>query len=426
MTRKELRALVWPFAATLLLVASFSLFGGDLEPLAIPAYYFGIVTLGALSVGHEYTYRTLPMVLAQPVSRVRLLRAKLIVLVPMLLIVLVLGAVTLPLEDEDSAIVLAWMPAVAALCLAPWLTMLCRNVIAGAVFSAGLPGGVWAVCELIALAVYGDTREGDAFRFALYWVAAAAVCAIGAIMGLRTFLTLEAVDGRDRPLQLPRWLRRPPTAHAPAARQSAAWMLLKKELHLQRMTLVVAGLYVCLFAVIRFVSDSTTRDARDVFTIVSVFYAAMLAVLAGALSSAEERHLGTHDWQLMLPYSSSRQWMIKVAVALTLALLLAVGLPTLFASEFVASAGVGFLGWTLFITSCAIYVSSRSASGIQALLLSFMVLPLSAFLLRPFVGPNAGRFGGETGITLIGSALAVVALRAGLSHYRKAHRISAG
>jgi hypothetical protein len=424
--RKEVRALAWPFAATVAVVAGLSVFGGDFAQMAIPAYYFGIVTIGALSIGHEYTYGTLPMLLSQPVSRARILRAKLSVLVPMLLLVLVLGAATLPLARQDSDIVLVWMPAVAALCLAPWLTMLCRNVIAGAVFSAGLPGGVWGLCELIAFTVHDDTRDAESLRFALYGVAAVTVCATGAIAGLRTFFALEAIDGRHAPLQWPRWLSRQRlAARAERIPSSAVWMLIKKELNLQRMTLVVAGLYVCLFAVIWMVSDSASSDARDVFTIVSVFYAAMLAVLAGALSSAEERHLGTHDWQLMLPFPSSRQWIIKIAIALTLALLLAVGLPAIFSREFVASAGPIFLVWTLFITSCAIYVSSRSTSGIQALLMSFVVLAVAVLLVRTFVGPNTARLGGGAGVALIGMTLAVVALRLGLSHYRTAHWITA-
>lgn len=414
MIQKEIRALAPTFAATLLLTA-LTTFQEDW--LAIPVYYFGAMTLGALSVGHEYSSRTLSMLLAQPVSRARLLRAKVLVLVPMLLALLVVAAARLPLRRGDDAMVMVWMPPVAALCLAPWLTMITRNVIAGAVFSAGLPGTVWGICELIALAVYGETRAGNTFRLVLYSVAASAICATGAILAIRTFLNLEVIDGRDAPLELPRALRGSSDARwLEGTRRNAVWMLVKKELHLQQLTFAVAGAYVSTFLAIWLLIKSGSPEADDVFTIVTVLYAVMLAVLVGALSSAEERHFGTLDWQLMLPFASAWQWTIKVATSLTLALLLAVGLPSLFTVGF-DPARRQFIVLVIVITSCAMYVSSRSSSGIRALLVSFAVLPVAVLLIRaadPFEFP----IDGDAAVMLIGLVLAVVALRRGLIHYR--------
>jgi hypothetical protein len=66
--------------------------------------------------------------------------------------------------------------------------------------------------------------------------------------------------------------------------------------------------------------------------------------------------------------------------------------------------------------------SSRSSSGIHALIISFAVAPVAIFLLRAFVGPLASRFGDAVGVSTIGLILAVVALRLGLIHDRTSQR----
>ena len=69
----------------------------------------------------------------------------------------------------------------------------------------------------------------------------------GAIAGWRTFMRLEAVDGRGPEIHLPAWLRRSDVSTpdvAGATRRHAVWLLVKKELHLQEMAFVVAGLHV--------------------------------------------------------------------------------------------------------------------------------------------------------------------------------------
>lgn len=422
--QKELRALAPPFAVTLLIVVGFAVVGdARWGSFALAAYFFGTASLGAISVGHEYTYRTLPMLLAQPVKRVSLLRAKLIVLVPMLL---ALGAVAtrLPFEPFDDELAMVWMAPLAALVLAPWLTMLCRNPIAGIAFSAGIPGGTFSLCNLLALLLHGDTPAAAALTTTLYSIAGGATFVAGAILGVRKFLALEVIEGRDAPLQLPRWRRSSPDTTSSARPPNAVWMLVQKELRLQQMAFVVAAVSVAMFSAIWLLIVSGTAEDHDVFTVVSVLYALMLAVLIGSLSCAEERHLGTIDWQIMLPFPSSLQWAIKVAVALTLAVVLSVGIPSLFARGFDV-AQPQFIGSVVLITSLAIYISSRSASGIQALLISFAIAPVAVFLVRAFVGPQAYRFGGVGGITTIGVMLAVVALRLGLIHYRTLQRSSA-
>src|SRR5688572_20547112 len=87
---KELRALLPWWGAVVVAIFACGQAGrlntmslGDLQAVwsaGLLAFVAGSVALGAMSIGHEYTYRTLPALLAQPISRARLLGTKLAVL----------------------------------------------------------------------------------------------------------------------------------------------------------------------------------------------------------------------------------------------------------------------------------------------------------------------------------------------------------
>src|SRR4051812_17594603 len=77
LARKEARALLPVWLTTLAAMLLGELPGRhDLGDLAIVAYIAGGAALGAMSVGHEDLHRTWPQLLAQPISRVRLLAVK--------------------------------------------------------------------------------------------------------------------------------------------------------------------------------------------------------------------------------------------------------------------------------------------------------------------------------------------------------------
>src|SRR5688572_33177039 len=60
--------------------------------LALSAYVVGSLAIGAQSVGQEYTYRTLPMLLSQPADRRRIYLLKFVVSGAMLLTLAALAA----------------------------------------------------------------------------------------------------------------------------------------------------------------------------------------------------------------------------------------------------------------------------------------------------------------------------------------------
>jgi hypothetical protein len=64
----------------------------------------------------------------------------------------------------------------------------------------------------------------------------------------------------------------------------------------------------------------------------TMLYTGILAMLIGSLASAEERHLGTLEWQMLVSMPGWQQWLVKVGVVLMMVLLLCGALPAVLAS----------------------------------------------------------------------------------------------
>jgi hypothetical protein len=368
----------------------------SLGSLGLLAYVFGSLALGAQSIGHEYSYRTLGILLAQPSNRRRLLLTKLGVVAAMLLM---LNAVmwNVPSNQTDPNRAWSWygpeLLFLSALFVAPWLTMLCRSSLAGIVFTGALLWLLWGMSAVFLIVKEGlNSRTGANSLVLAVWMMFG-VCAFAAIAAWRKFMRLEAIEGRGAELTLPRWLRgrTESTSHAQtesSRRQRPVWMLVKKELHLQQMTFVVAALYILCWATAalmeRFVPDFPVDFP---LLPVTVLYFALLSLVIGSLASAEERQFGTLEWQVLLPMPMWRQWMLKVAVVIGLALVLGVALPIALSyvhvSEDVRVQGaplwhdkafvVHMTTIVVLLTTCGLYLSSLSTTGVHALVLSIPV-----------------------------------------------------
>jgi hypothetical protein len=403
---KEIRALLPTWLACMIVLVAAGMLGDPrLDALGLLVCGLGSVALGALSIGHEYTHRTLSLLLTQPARRQRLLLIKVAVLAPMLLMIAALawGAVLNPLQDvvrgrrvwpgDWSATTVIVLPVLCALFVAPLLTMLCRSPLAGMVFALVVPGLMGLVGELLAIARYGlepaNAQVADNFRLAVFWWGMAGVCVAAAIANWLLFLRLEAIEGRDPELQLPRsWTDRSATSAATAvARRHPVWLLMKKELRLQQMAFVVGGIYLLGWATFSSLRHFIPGLGPPLGAI-AILYGGLLAVLIGSLASAEERHFGTGEWQLLLPMAAWQQWAVKVVTALILAVALGVGLPAVVAYVHPSADEFRVNTWSagvvLALTAGSLYVSSLCASGVKALLLSIpgtgLVIGLLVFL----------------------------------------------
>jgi ABC-type transport system involved in multi-copper enzyme maturation permease subunit len=384
MIDKELRALLplWVACAAALLGTTLGV--SPLDYFAVPVYFVAVAALGAFSIGHEYTYGTLGTMLALPVPRARIWAAKLGVLVPLVAALAVIGAwrVTLDRNDQTFGPALFWAPALAAVFVAPWITMASRSPMAGAVFTMGLVGGSMALGEWIGIARHGYAADVDAFRRAFMAWSVGALSLAGAVGGWRAFARLEVAGDADAERQLP--VARAGSADTGVRRVHPFAALVWKELRLQQLSFVVAA--ICLAGLLALTVSGYQR--QEVFAVVSVLsglYMLVLPALIGSLAGAQERQLGVHDAQLLLPIGASRQWVVKVATAIVLVLvlpwLLPVAVKALWPPETLDMWGPRGLFHTqtvIQILTCAsvgLYVSTLGRSGLNA-----MIVSIAAFL----------------------------------------------
>lgn len=398
---KEIRALLPTWLASVVAV-----FAAAVVPEAgysrLPsfAYAIGMLALGAQSIGHEYTHRTLPMLLSVPSDRRRLLLNKLAVLMIMLV---TLGALAWFMLFRDPDFVrrvgidpgVPVVAAVAAFFLAPWLTMICRSSLAGIVFSIAVPALLLIAGDLIGLAMYGVGGGAliDNFKFAFLSRGLFVVCAVAALAGWRMFGRLEAIDGTGAALQAPEWWLGDASARtfAPLRRRHPYWLLVKKELRLQQMTFVVVIIFTAAWAGLTLLARLTEHLPLIPLDAIALLYFAILTILVGSLASAEERQMGTLEWQTLLPIASWKQWMIKTAIVFGLVLILGILLPAIVMGmsrrpmEFVSMGG-----FIIFVTTISLYVSSLSTSGVKAMALTLPAI-LAVLSFVPIVQRSMGR-----------------------------------
>jgi hypothetical protein len=416
---KEFRAVapVWLAAVGAALVAAASA-NSRLTALAIGALTLGSIATGAQAMGYEYSHRTLGLVLAQPMSRMRHLMVKLVMLAVLLAALAAVARLALSVHAEHlggSAWDTRWMLVLAllyGLVVAPWMTLVSRSVLGGVVFAVSLPAIISLAGVVHGGRVFGAHAAGeiDQMRLLFLWHGSLALAAVGALALVWQFTRLEAIEGH-RALSLPRWLPSRPSATAATRRRHPAWMLVKKELRLQQMTFVVAGLYVLTTSLAVMFRAETAVSTFEWLLPVTVIYLTLLAVLAGAGASTEERQAGTIEWQVLLPVPWRMQWGVKVGTVLALALLLAVALPMAlmwFAGSILGlvPAVVGRLTGThvvivLGLASLSLYLSSISSSGVRAMVL---MAPVGAVFMfaAPYVVTAAGRLSGLVFMPLAG------------------------
>jgi hypothetical protein len=400
---KEVRALALPWIAcvTCMLVIAVTNAPYVFGPLAFFAYLVGTAGLGALCIGHEYTGRTLSVLLTLPVRRERLLATKLGVLAVMLLTLwgvadaFVFNVMPAPAAEKQMA---ALIPLVCGLFLAPWLTMACRSAVAGSVFALTIPGFLVVLGELLGVATYGYGPDMHSFRMTFVWFGTLGVCGLGAVMTWRMFTRLEAIEGPGQDMRLPHWLTgrsADRTAARQLTRHHPVWLLVKKELRLQQLPLALTALYVLQW----FFTITTLASVSDpsygyLFSVLTMLHVGLLPILIGSFASAGERQIDTLQSQLLLPMAAWKQWAVKVGVVFASSMVLGLGLPRVLlpvTQSAGVTAGVNAIPFTesqaatlavLLLASGSLYISSLCRSGLWALIMSLPTVVGSALFLQ--------------------------------------------
>ena len=408
---KEFRALlpVWTASLATIVVCT-TTSARELQVAGALAYALGTTTLGALAIGHEYSYRTLGQLLAQPAHRRRILRTKMAVLAVMLAALAAAASLmfrhvpTLEAANGTAAIDRAWawtivlLSLLAGLTVAPWLTMQFRNPIAGVVFTVAIPAALWVVHALVEGFRHGwNLAPGDSgVGLLVIWAGVIALSATAAVLGRRKFFELEAIEGQSELRLSPFESERERSALAEGAGHDsrprrAFALLVQKELRLQSISLVVAFLFVVVRAGMT-LSRMPPDIAESLGGGVTAIYVLLVSVFVGSIASAEERGFGTIGWQILQPMTFWKQWGIKVVTAVALAMTLAILVPyaiqqlsPVLGIESIRRLRPGrLMGSVWYISSinrtwmvvplctcCALYVSSLCTSALRALLLTF-------------------------------------------------------
>ena len=389
MIAKEIRALLpmWTICAVAVVASPYQV--RSLTYLGLAFYLAGASGLGAWSVGHEYAHGTMGSMLALPVQRRRWWIVKLATLAPLLASLAALAGFFVILDRGDWTLGagLFWLPALAALCVAPWLTLVTRSSLAGAVFTLGLVGFSIALGEWIGVYRYGFTREVDEFRRMFMLWAVGGLSIVGAVAGWRTFKGLEDTGDRGRDLQL--LARSPASASTARLRRQRPWVaLVLKELRLQQLAIIVAAVYTMGNVAVLFLGR-VVPGLYGVVELLIALYVITTPALIGSLACAEERQFGTHDSQLLLPITASQQWLVKSATAIGLALLIALLLPAAL-SRLLPPEALHLGPNGRFVTvqtamivlgcvSVSLYVSALARNGLTALMYSIAAIPVLGY-----------------------------------------------
>jgi hypothetical protein len=268
-----------------------------------------------------------------------------------------------------EVVIVVWLTAMLP---APALTLLCRGTLAGSIFGGTVLGVVALGGDVIGWIRFDTDRAAIAqFQQLFFWRTMPLVWMASAAVLWRSFVRGDAAEGRGRELHVPQWVFRE-RARGDRPARGPVWQLVAKELRLQQMVFAIAGIYLTI-AVILVLRARTGHDfAGAVLLPITVMYAALLALVAGALAGAEERQLGTIHSQLLLPIDVTRQWRVKAAVVYGVSAGLAIALPAavillLPEARIELRGGLITLLVVLLLATASFYVSSLATSGIKAL-----------------------------------------------------------
>ena len=378
----------------------------NLSVFAALAHALACLWICANAFGSEFEHRTLGQWLVQPRSRGDLYREKLGVAGGIAgtaaVIFFLTTSQSMAHDSLDLALILG-SPLILGLASAPFFTLMSRSTLAGFVFTLTVPMALYMILRTLLdvyhARVYPDLLfHQSSEEQGVLWAGGVIYLGAMALASWRVFKRLEWREGGAGGSSTPglyavtgawdrwigrRWLGQPATAQ-----------LIRKELRLHVVPWLMAGILVGFWGLSLLIRKWAPESelgvaAANPYTV--TLYAGILGtfilLVTGASASAEERVLGTLEWQWTQPISMARQWKIKVGVATALALTLGLILPTAlvwlgFDAEALETT-FGQPDWqpiaayaaalvALFATS--LYASSVSQSSMKAVALTLMLL----------------------------------------------------
>ena len=400
---KETRQIFWPWLLAMCLGAlawtnpthddySFAL-AAVATAFGRGGFFLGIPLLCALSLGSEFQYRTVGLLMSQPISRRQLWIEKSFVLT---CAVVSIGLVYRfgwflrdpePIGELFGAVLL-----VTFLTSTTFWTLLSRSTIGGLVLT-GMQSAVSIWVGVVAALFFVRMTSVAAFELAIAY----GVFALLLVSVLFLWLSYRSLNrfqfsgtsvgadlaGLDTRLGfITSWLR--------ARNNSPTINLIRKEIRMLMPVWVLLPLAVVALLLVRSI-DLFLPNYTVVNTGVGVtgVFLVMANLLAGSLSLGEERTSGTLSWHMTLPISVTRQWLVKISSALMASLVfnvlcLAAG-RAIFGSEFLKSWDLfdrdvwGLLLWTGSWTFAAFWAASTVKGTVKAIVWVFPAFGILIF-----------------------------------------------
>jgi ABC-type transport system involved in multi-copper enzyme maturation permease subunit len=388
---KETRELLVIWIGTLLLiVVPFLLNGASAAPFGAVAFGLGCAVLAGCSFGNEFQHRTLALLLSQPISRSAVWLEKMLVLgtgiASSLAALWVCQGVWGAAPDQEASLV-PLLIALCAFCGAPYWTLVCRQPLVGMASAAGFP-----IALLGGLALIGTwLGRSEPVELGSATILLTLYCAVVFWRGHSRFKQMEVVDSFERELSLPAGVEAAlarPLGKVSSRYRGPFASLLKKELRLQQVSLLLAGVFFliavigfCVLPLYRPLGVGILGGDYGVFVLV-------LPLVAGAIAVAEEKGWGLSEWHLTLPPSACQQWSAKMLATLSTSTVLGLLLPAAMllagqpllrgnapgsAAPPVYGLGAVVFGQLLF-TSAAVYAASFSKTTLRAILAALGIL----------------------------------------------------
>lgn len=405
---KETRALLPMWAAVAALIALPFLLRTE-QPMsyAIAAYWFGCAVLGPVCIGHEFQHRTMGLLLSLPVSRRRLWWEKMAVLGAAMVGLFAwmellwgteVGQVPVFAADQEmglKSLVLLLLPLLVGFSSGPALALLARGTIGGVALTFLCPWFLFMIGIVLVPGYWLSHAGGPELELGGWIITVSFYCCVLFLFGCRRFQCLEDIQGRGQELSLPPALAKPFaefTGRLTLGQGGVLGHLVRKEVRLHLPAFMVAsGLVAMWLALVAVVSARPTVD-KGFLMLPTVLLCLGIPVIAGIVSTAEERSLGLLDWHLTLPVSAQRQWLVKVLVAFVVNGVLGLLLPGLLwhAAAWVlggerptgldARDTVPFTLGNVVIFCAALYASTASGNSMRALVGAIVLFLVGAMV----------------------------------------------
>ena len=290
-------------------------------------FWIGLPLLATISLGNEFQFRTIPLLLSQPVNRMKIWNTKWLVAVTTVFSsALVYSFQRDPFLRGDWAAFLAccaWL--IIAVSSATFWILVAQSTIGGLVLN------LMQACIILTIAALVNFTLGRGFypmatELSPTFAFPLAVCYSVFMIWLgrrklARFQSTGTIAGDDVLVNHPQimriftgWLRCRP--------QGALLNLVRKEIRLLWPVWLFTALCIALLiavAPLQLVLKSTDVSVTNVpFIAVAIvtLYGFFALLLTGSISVGEEKALGARAWQMTLPVSPDVQWLVKLMVVL--------------------------------------------------------------------------------------------------------------